>query len=92
VSGDPVSWLVVQHGWEVVDAGGESIGSVDEVIGEPEADIFDGLAVSGGLLGKRRYVPAEVVGEITEGRVRLTVGDDALEELEEQVDPPGGSL
>jgi hypothetical protein len=62
------------------------------VIGEPSADIFDGLAVSGGLLGKRRYVPAEVVDEITEGQVRLTVEADALDEIEARVEPPGGSL
>ena len=68
---DPVSWLLIEPGWEVVDAQGESVGKVHEVIGDPERDIFDGLNVSEGLLGEVRYVAAEAVGEITEGRVQL---------------------
>ena len=69
---DPVSWLVIEPGWEVVGADGESVGKVHEVLGDPEADIFDGLTVSAGVLGETRYVPAEEVGEITAGRVQLT--------------------
>jgi rRNA processing protein Gar1 len=69
---DPVSWLLVESGWEVVDSAGKSIGKVDEVLGDKERDIFDGLQVSSGVLGETRYVPAEEVGEITEGRVQLT--------------------
>jgi hypothetical protein len=71
---DPVSWLLVEPGWEVVDADGESVGKVHEVVGDPDRDIFDGLQVASGLLGESRYVPAEEVGEITEGRVQLTAG------------------
>ena len=69
---DPVSWLVIEPGWEVVGADGGSVGKVHEVLGDPEADIFDGLQVSAGVLGETRYVPAEEVGEITEGRVQVT--------------------
>ena len=69
---DPVSWLVIEPGWEVVGADGARVGKVHEVLGDPEADIFDGLQVSAGVLGETRYVPAEEVGEITEGRVQLT--------------------
>ena len=69
---DPVSWLLVEPGWEVVDPDGESAGKVDKVLGDKEADIFDGLQVTSGVLGESRYVPAEEVGEITEGRVQLT--------------------
>jgi hypothetical protein len=69
---DPVSWLVVEPGWEVVGADGDSVGKVHEVLGDPEADIFDGLNVTAGVLGETRYVPSEEVGEITEGRVQLT--------------------
>ena len=73
---DPVSWLLIEPGWEVVDAQGESVGKVDEVVGDPERDIFDGLNVSTGLLGEPRYVAAEDVGEITEGRVQLVPDGD----------------
>ena len=63
---DPVSWLLIEPGWDVVDANGERIGKVDEVLGEREADIWDGLTVDG------KYVPAEQVGPIVEGRITLT--------------------
>lgn len=69
---DPVSWLMIEPGWEVVGADGESVGKVHEVLGDPEADIFDGLQVSAGVLAETKYVPAEEVGGITEGRVQLT--------------------
>jgi hypothetical protein len=62
---DPVSWLLIEPGWEVVDARGKRVGKVDEVLGEREADIWDGLTVSGD------YVPAEQVAEIVEGRITL---------------------
>lgn len=69
---DPVSWLLIEPGWEVVGRDGESLGKVHEVVGDPDRDIFDGLRVTAGLLGESRYVPAEEVGPITVGRVQLT--------------------
>jgi hypothetical protein len=62
---DPVAWLVIERGWEVADASGKRIGKVDEVLGDREADIWDGLTVSG------EYVPAEDVAQIVEGRITL---------------------
>lgn len=62
---DPVSWLLIEKGWEVVDARGEKAGTVDEVLGDQGTDIWDGLTVSG------KYVAAEDVAEILEGRVIL---------------------
>jgi uncharacterized protein (UPF0248 family) len=66
---DPVSWKVVERGWRVVDESGEEIGRVDEITGDPEADIFDGVEISHGLLAKPEYVPSERVVEIREGEV-----------------------
>ena len=68
---DPVSWFVIEAGWKVVDAAGNEIGKVESVIGDSTEDIFNGLKVATHLLGKAEYVPAENVGEITEGRVQL---------------------
>lgn len=85
---DPVAWLVVERGWEVVSSDGDKVGTVDEVLGDPNADIFDGLAVALGLLRKPKYVPAERVGEIVEGRVTLELTKaefDALDEYDGNV-------
>jgi uncharacterized protein YrrD len=76
---DPVSWLLVEPGWQVVDAQGEDIGRVHEVLGDTDSDIFDGLQVSSGLLGRRHYVPAESIDEIVEGTVRLKPDSTAAE-------------
>jgi hypothetical protein len=83
---------VIEPGWKVEAASGRVVGRVEEVLGETQLDIFDGLVVASGLLGRRRYVPAEVVGEIVPGLVRLTVDEDRLEEVEHQAEPPGGAV
>ena len=75
---DPVSWMVIEQGWSVVDADGHDLGRVDEVLGDEGADIFNGLQVLTGTFGTPTYVPAERVGEIVEGRVQLRL---TMEEL-----------
>ena len=85
---DPVSWLVIEPGWEVVGRDGREIGKIESVVGDSEEDIFNGLAVSTGLLDRPRYVPSEQVGEITEGRVQLTLSEDELKALGEFEEPP----
>jgi hypothetical protein len=84
---DPVSWFVIERGWEVVGGDGNKLGTVEEVLGDPERDIFDGLSVATGLLGKPRYVPAELSQEIVEGTVRLSIGQDELDRLDEYDEP-----
>lgn len=79
---DPVAWIMVERGWEVVDDGGEQVGTIDEVLGDPERDIFDGLAVSTGVVAKPRYVPAENVGAITVGHVALELSKADFERLD----------
>jgi uncharacterized protein YrrD len=66
---DPVSWKVVEQGWKVLDESGEKIGRVHEITGDPEADIFDGVEVSRGLLEKTEYIPSERVVDIRVGEV-----------------------
>jgi uncharacterized protein YrrD len=85
---DPVSWLVIEAGWKVVDTAGEEIGTVEEVVGDSGEDIFDGLAVNTALLDRPRYVPSERVQEITEGEVRLSMTADELERMDEYQEPP----
>jgi hypothetical protein len=78
-NGDPVSWLMIEPGWKVVDSQGQEVGSVDEVAGDSSDDIFNGLSISTSLLGKPRYLPSEQVGTITEGRVHLKLTKDQVE-------------
>jgi uncharacterized protein YrrD len=85
---DPVSWFVIEAGWKVIDAAGNEIGKVESVVGDTAEDIFNGLAVSTGLLERPRYVPSERVQQITEGEIRLSVTADELERMEEFEEPP----
>jgi hypothetical protein len=85
---DPVSWYLIEQGWEVVGSDGESIGKVEETVGDSTHDIFDGLTVGTGLLSKPRYVAAELVGEIVEDRVTLTIDKGRFEQLDEYREPP----
>ena len=88
MSPDPVSWFVIEPGWEVVGSDGGEIGKVDEIVGDDTEDIFNGLAIVSGLFDKARYVPSEIVGEIVEGRVQLKILAAAAETLAEFEEPP----
>jgi hypothetical protein len=84
---------MIEPGWSVVSADGEEIGKVEEVVGDTGDDIFNGLAVSTGLLGKPKYVPSERVGEIVEGEIRLDLPAEALDSLEDhEPQPPSTEL
>lgn len=79
---DPVSWLQIEKGWAVVSADGASLGTVFEVTGDENADIFDGLAIRSRRFASTRYVAAEQVGEIVPGEVRLTLTSAEAETLQ----------
>jgi hypothetical protein len=85
---DPVSWYLIERGWQVAGSDGSELGTIEETVGDSARDIFDGLTVGTGLLSKPRYVAAELVGEIVEGRVQLTIGEDEFERLEAYEEPP----
>lgn len=63
---------MVEPGWKVLDASGEELGHVAEVLGDVDRDIFDGLNVTKGLLSSTDYVASERVAEIRVGEVHLS--------------------
>jgi hypothetical protein len=85
---DLVSWFLIEPGWEVVGSDGKQLGTVHEVIGDTGDDIFNGLAVSPGLLKGSKYVPAERVARIVDGRVELDLGAAEFERLGEHGEQP----
>lgn len=82
MSADPVAWVLIEPGWDVLDSDGGSLGKVHEVVGDADSDIFNGLTVSHGLLRQTVYVPSERVGRIFEGRVELELDAAAYEALD----------
>jgi ribosomal protein L13 len=85
---DPVSWLMIEQGWLVVDGKGNELGRVVAVTGDDEIDIFDGLAVGSESLEQPRYVPSGAVKEIVQGCVTLQLTSRELAQLEVYDEPP----
>jgi len=91
---DPVAWKAVERGWAVYDREGDQVGTVEEIAGDENADIFDGFGIKTGTLGGVKYVPAELVESIAVGEIRLKIPgsdvaplDDMRTEVEEQIVP-----
>ena len=60
-----ISWLTLEKGTTAFGSDGEEIGKVAEVLGDRQKDIFSGVAVRPGLLSSKRFVPAELIENIT---------------------------
>jgi uncharacterized protein YrrD len=95
---DPVAWKAVEKGWTVYDREGEEVGTVHEIAGDEEHDIFDGFGIKTGTFSGVKYVPAEIVESIAVGEVRLKISgsevaplQDMRAEVEEQILPEGSS-
>jgi sporulation protein YlmC with PRC-barrel domain len=77
--------MTLKKGTSVLAADGNEIGKVSEVVGDEQQGIFSGITVSPGLLSENRFVPATLVGDITEEQVSLAISSD---ELESRTEPP----
>ena len=85
---DPVSWLQIEQGWDVVTSDDVTVGAVAQIEGDKQSDIFDGLAVAWTEPKEFRYVPGEVVGAIYPGRVTLKIAAAAAGTLAPFQAPP----
>ncbi len=85
---DPVSWLQIEQGWSVVSSDGIALGTVAQIEGDKNDDIFDGLAVESPSSGRMLYVPGEQVGPIVPGRVTLKIGSTDFGTLKPFQPPP----
>jgi sporulation protein YlmC with PRC-barrel domain len=87
--GEPVSYLTLQAGTDVVSSDGEVVGKVQHVLADTEEDIFDGLVIDtqfgpGGL----RFVDADQVGELYERAVVLTIPESEVDQLSKPTPAP----
>ncbi len=85
---DPVSWLQIEQGWNVVASDGVIVGTVAQVEGDKQTDNFDGLAVKSTQSTQLRYVPGEQVGAIYPGEVTLKIASADAGTLEPFQTPP----
>ena len=85
---DPVSWLQIGQGWKVVTSDRVIVGTVAQVEGDTQSDMFDGLAVESRQPAQIRYVPGEQVGAIYPGEVTLKMASADTGTLEPFQAPP----
>lgn len=87
--GDPISYLALTKGVDVLSADGDKVGTLEHVIAAEDKDIFDGIVIDtrpgpGGL----RFVDAPDIGEIHERAVLLTLSTAAAGNLHEPTANP----
>ena len=95
-----VSWKAIQHGWRVRSSDGEDVGVVFLVVGDENADIFDGLAITHhrgfavhNYADLPHYAEAPQVATIDDsGEVTLAITADAARSLPVHDPPPSGEI
>ncbi|HET6657305.1 MAG TPA: PRC-barrel domain-containing protein [Gaiellaceae bacterium] len=83
-----VSWKVVEAGADVISSEGEKAATVSRVVGDPDADVFTGLAVRVGILSGERLAPSERVTGIWADHVTVDLTKSELEALPEYEEAP----
>ena len=77
------SYMLITPGMHVRAADG-SAGTVVELVGDTEVDVFRGVIVSHGFLSsKRTFVPADAVIAVTDDGVALSLTRQQLDDLPE---------
>lgn len=85
-----VAWTAIEERATVVSSEGEEVGRVSRVVGDANADVFTGLALSIDAPGPERFVASERVTGIWPDRVELSLTADEIRGLPEHEDPTAG--
>jgi hypothetical protein len=82
-----VAWTSIDAGATVVAADGSEVGRIKEVVGDEEADIFDGLVITHSRRGSSHYIPSERVRDIWPDRVETDLSPEEAENLPAYEEP-----
>jgi hypothetical protein len=85
---DPIAWNAIEPGAPVFSSEGEAVGKVSKVVGDANADVFTGLALSIHTFGADRFVESERVRGIYPDRIDLALTKDEIERLPEHSETP----
>ena len=77
---EQISWMTLDKGVSIVTSDGTELGKVDEVVADRQKDIFSGLTFSGGIFSDDRFVPADLIDQMTTEQVTLTISAAEAEE------------
>jgi len=87
--GNPVSYLVLADGTPVLSSDDEEIGTVEHVLADADADLFDGVIVDMRAgPGGHRFADAEQVEAIYERGLVLSMSAAAAADLPEPSENP----
>lgn len=78
----PVSWKTIPDNSAVFSSDGEEVGAVYEVLGSEQSDVFHGIVVRSGLLGKDVVVVADQIERLSNGRIDVTLSAEQMRDLE----------
>ena len=76
-----VAWIAIEEGAAVLAADGRQVGTMKEVAGDEEHDIFHGLVVSCPGVEGERYIPAERTTGIWPMKVQTDLTPDEAKTL-----------
>jgi hypothetical protein len=77
----PIAWRGVLQDTPVRSSEGEQVGTLYDMLGSDEEDIFHGIVVHLGRLGHRVFVPADDVTLMTRAHVDVAYTSDQLHAL-----------
>jgi uncharacterized protein YrrD len=72
----PIAWSVLPKGTPVYASDGAELGKVAEIIADEQKDIFSGISLNPGLFKEERFVPADLIEEMTHEGVRLSISSE----------------
>jgi hypothetical protein len=88
--GGPSSYLAVEEGVDVYARDGERLGTLEHVLADPDADVFDGIILDTRAgPGGHRFVDAPEVDRIHERGIVLKLDSAAAQSLPEPSPGPG---
>ena len=87
--GNPASYLVLADGTPVLSSDGEQIGTVEHVLADADADVFDGVIIDTRIgPGGHRFADADQVDAIYERGVVLRVDAAGADRLPQPSENP----
>ena len=75
----PISWMALEEGTSVHTSDGAELGTVAEVVADGQKDIFSGIVVRSGLFSEKRFVPADLIEEMTTEAVKINLDSKAAD-------------
>ena len=88
-TGEPISYMALEEGTEVVSADGQPLGKVTHGLADVDDDIFDGIVIDASWLpGGHVFADATQVGEIRTDQVTLKLDGAASKSLPQPSENP----